>query len=402
MGSNPTPSAYAPIVTVVALVLAVAGALLAISIHITMPTFGLMVVRLVAAELSAYIVMVELVAIVIAIVAARDVGRTAAVAIAIVGVALAAVPLAQLPGAIQSADRALTDIGAPPGDVGFSPARLFTGLDVPNVHRTNDIPFRSIGTTALKLDRYDGAGAGPHPALVVVHGGSWRNGDKGSGCLDPTATNRIFAGRGITVYDIQYRLVPEATFPGQLEDVLCALGYIRAHATEDGVDLERVALLGRSAGAHLALLAAYHAGREAPPTGCGAPARVRGVISLYGPTDLATGYRMPAIPDLIGGSEAIAGFMGGSPDAVPARYAQATPQALLDRQVPPTLLIHGQADQIVQPYHSESLAAALRAARDTVALVELPWAGHGFDGVSWGIGGQLAEVSLDLGHTPPV
>ncbi|HEY8808208.1 MAG TPA: prolyl oligopeptidase family serine peptidase, partial [Candidatus Limnocylindria bacterium] len=116
----------------------------------------------------------------------------------------------------------------------------------------------------------------------------------------------------------------------------------------------------------------------------------RGVISLYGPTDLATGYRMPAIPDLIGGSEAIAGFMGGSPDAVPARYAQATPQALLDRPVPPTLLIHGQADQIVQPHHSESLAAALRAAGDTVALIELPWAGHGFDGVSWGIGGQLA------------
>lgn len=381
--------------SVVVLIVACAGGIVALSIHLTMPTFGLMVIRLVAAELSAYLVVLELVAIVVAVVALRDGMRIATIAVAAAGVVLAAVPLIQIPGAVQAADGALAGIGAP--DVGgpaFSPVRLFTALDVPAVSTAKDIPFRSVGSTTLKLDRYDGSGSGPHPALVVVHGGSWRNGDKGAGAIDPTAASRIFAGRGITVYDIQYRLAPDTTFPGQLEDVLCALGHIRAHAPADGVDPERVAILGRSAGAHLALLAAYRAGRTVVPDGCGPPARVRGVISLYGPTDLATAYRVPAVPDLIGGTAAIERFMGGTPDTLPERYALASPQSALDRPVPPTLLIHGQADQVVKPFHSESLAEALRRAGGPVALVELPWAGHGFDGVSWGIGGQIALSAM--------
>jgi acetyl esterase/lipase len=257
-----------------------------------------------------------------------------------------------------------------------------------------DVPFREIGTTTLRLDRYEGTGPGPHPALVIVHGGSWRNGDKGSGTLDPTTASRTFASHGITVYDIQYRLAPDTTFPGQLDDVLCVLGHIRAHAAEDRVDPERVALVGRSAGGHLALLAAYRAGRDPVPQGCTAPARVRGVISLYGPTDLAMGYAVPASPDLIGGSAAIASFMGGPPDTLRGGYALATPQNALDRPVPPTLLLHGQADQIVKRFHSESLAGALTGSGNAVALVELPWAGHGFDGVAWGVGGQLALSTM--------
>ncbi|HVR89038.1 MAG TPA: alpha/beta hydrolase [Candidatus Limnocylindria bacterium] len=381
--------------TAVALGIAVLGAAVALAIHVTMPTFALMVVRLVAAELSAYLIVVELVAVVLALVTLRDAPRTVTVAVALAGIVLAGVPLAQVPSTIAAASGALDAIGAPQiADAAFSPGRLFTRLPAPDVRRSNDIPFRSVGGMMLKLDRYDGAGAGPHPALVVVHGGSWRNGDKGEGSTDPTITNRIFSGRGITVYDIEYRLVPAATFPAQLEDVLCALGHVRAHAKDDGVDPERVALLGRSSGAHLALLAAYRAGRDPVPTGCDRPATVRGVISLYGPTDLARGYRAPAEPDLIGGSGAIADLLGGTPDALPARYAQATPQNALDRSVPPTLLIHGDADQIVKPYHSTSLAAALAESGGTVALIELPWAGHGFDAISWGIGGQLALSAM--------
>ena len=379
----------------IALGLALLGAALALAIHLVMPTFLLMVVRLVAAELSAYLIVLELAAIVLAIVTLRDAARYVTIAVALIGIVLAAVPLAQVPATIAAANGALDALDAPlAADAGFSPARLLTRLSVPEVRRSNDIPFRSVGTTTLKLDRYDGTGPGPHPALVVVHGGSWRNGDKGEGSTDPTITNRIFAGRGITVYDIEYRLVPQATFPAQLEDVLCALGHIRAHSAADGVDPERVALLGRSAGAHLALLAAYRSGRDAVPPGCGAPATVRGVISLYGPTDLARGYRTPADPDLIGGSSAIADLLGGTPDALPERYRQATPQSALDRRVPPTLLIHGDADQIVKPFHSTSLAAALVDSGSPVALIELPWAGHGFDAISWGIGGQVSLSAM--------
>lgn len=377
-----------------ALVVAILAAAIAVTIHATMPTFGLMVVRLVASELSTYLIVFELVAIVTALIAARDATRVITVGIVLAGIVLAAAPLMALPGAIAAADEALTAIGSNGPMAAFSATQLFTGIHPPAVHRVNDITFRTIDGTALRLDRYDGVGAGTHPALVVVHGGSWRNGDKGAGALDPIVANEMFAAQGITVYDIQYRLVPAAIFPAQLEDVLCALGHIRAHAAEDGVDPDRAAILGRSAGAHLALLAAYGAGRNATPAGCAAPARIRGVISLYGPTDLAAGYRVPAMPDLIGGSAAIADFMGGAPDAVPDRYLAAAPQNALGHPVPPTLLIHGQADQVVKPDHSESLAAALRRGGHAVALIELPWAGHGFDGIVWGIGGQLALASM--------
>ncbi|MDP9245679.1 MAG: alpha/beta hydrolase [Chloroflexota bacterium] len=379
---------------VAALMLAILAAVVAVTIHATMPTFSLMVVRLVASELSAYLIVLELVAIVTALIAARDAARIITVVIGLVGIVLAAAPLVALPGAIAAADEALTGIGATGQTAAFTPTQLFTGIHPPPIHRVNDITFRTVDGVTLRLDRYDAAGAGPHPALLVVHGGSWRSGTKGAGALDPTIANEMFAAQGITVYDVQYRLVPTATFPAQLEDVLCALGHIRAHAAEDAVDPERAAILGRSAGAHLALLAAYRADRDPTPPGCANPARVRGVISLYGPTDLATGYRVPPVPDLIGGSAAIADFMGGSPDAVPERYAAATPQNALDPPLPPTLLIHGQADQVVKPYHSESLAAALRRGGHEVALIELPWAGHGFDGIAWGIGGQLALASM--------
>jgi len=87
-----------------------------------------------------------------------------------------------------------------------------------------------------------------------------------------------------------------------------------------------------------------------------------------------------------------------------SNWQLATPQTALDRPVPPTLLVQGGADQIVGPEHSRSLAADLAAANDQVALVEIPWGGHGFDAISWGPGGQIAlEAMLRfLGLVAPV
>lgn len=384
--------------TAATLLLAGAAALLALSIHLVMPLYGLMVVRVVAAELAAYLVIIEIVAALVALVALRDAARVAVLAVAAGGIVLAAIPLTRIPGTIAAADRALDAIGAPAGrSPAFSASRLFGGPGVgaaPGIRRTNDIPFRTVDGITLRLDRYDPPAPGPHPAIVVVHGGSWRNGDKGEGGIDSTIANRIFAARGYTVYDVQYRLVPGATFPAQLEDVLCALGHVRAQAGADHTDPARTVLLGRSAGAHLALLAAYRVGLDPVPAGCSPPATVRGVIGLYGPTALARAHDTPADPDLIGGSALIAAFLGGTPAEVPDRYRRATPQAALDHPVPATLLVHGGADQIVQPEHSRWLAAALRSAQDPVAQVEIPWAGHGFDAISWGPGGQIALAAI--------
>lgn len=240
-----------------------------------------------------------------------------------------------------------------------------------------ELPFRTLGNITLQLDRYDPPVSGPHPGVVVVHGGAWSGGDKGDISV---ATNRYLAARGYVVYDIQYRLAPAFKFPAALEDVECALGYVRAHGG-GAVDPERVALIGRSAGAHLALLAAYRAARDPVPTGCDRPALVKAVIALYPPTDLVAGYREPAVPDLINAHGTLETFLGGTPDEVPDRYRDATPQSWLGRPVPPTLLIHGEADQIVKPNQSVRLADALRAAGQRVGLLLVPLAGHGFDAV---------------------
>ncbi len=366
------------------------------TIPFTMPTNPLYLVRIVAAELSPYLLAIAGLALALAVVAVRSASGLARSLYAVVAVeallalALAAVPLAQLGTARERADAALH--AAIAGEVA-SPTAPLAG----DVRITRDVVFRTIGADTLRLDRYDPPTPGPHPGIVVIHGGAWSSGDKGQagGTGDVGDTDRWLAQRGYLVYDIQYRLAPAATFPAQLEDVECALGHLRAHAPSDGLDQERVALLGRSAGAHLALLTAYRAARDAAPSGCERPATVKAVVSLYGPTDLVVGYRAPAIPDLISAQKVLREFLGGSPDEIPERYRDATPQFWLDRPVPATLLIHGEADQIVLSNQSRRLANALAAAGFPAGLLLLPWAGHGFDVVPFGLGGSLALTSIE-------
>ena len=280
--------------------------------------------------------------------------------------------------------RAVAGDTLPDGPPAFSLATTALGLRAPDVAVTRDLPFTVRGAT-LRLDRYDPPGSGAlRPAVVVVHGGSWRGGDKGQSLTSTTEWSQTLAGHGFVVYDIQYRLVPDVRHPVPFEDVRCALAHVRASSAADGVDPERVVLLGRSAGAHLALLAAY---RDDAP--CGSAARVRGVVALYGPTDLLAAYAFPGDPDLIGGRELLRGLVGGTPDDAGDRFRDAMPRTWLAGAVP-TLLIHGSADQLVYPRHSEDLAQRLRERGAPVALVRLPWSGHSFDAVSVGVGGQVA------------
>jgi acetyl esterase/lipase len=113
-------------------------------------------------------------------------------------------------------------------------------------------------------------------------------------------------------------------------------------------------------------------------------------VAYYAPTDLRDDYVNPPVPDLIDARTVLSNFLGGSPDQLPEQYANATPQHWLDRPVPPTLLVHGEADQVVLPHNADMLADPLRAAGDKVVTVSIPWAGHGFDALFQGLGSQLA------------
>ena len=380
------------------LALAVVLLLLAASIHLVMPVAVLALVRLAAAEMTPWLVAVGLV--VAGIAASRlGAGSTAAplalgaVALAVV---LAAVPLARASSMVTEADdqlRAAFGRDIPAARPAFSLVTSFVGQRVPTVPVERDVPFEVAGGR-LKLDRYTPAGdvrtGLGRPAIVVVHGGSWRSGDKGETMLSNTEWSRALASRGYVVYDVQYRLAPAARHPVPMNDVLCALAHVRAHAGADGVDPERVVLIGRSAGAHLALLAAYR-GREAP---CGPAARVVGVVELYGPTDLIAGYEIPAVPDLIDGNAALRDLLGGSPSEVREVYLDATPQTWVRSSVP-TLLLHGVADQIVYPRHADDLSARLRDAGVPVVYLRFPWSGHGFDMISVGVASQIALATTE-------
>src|SRR5262249_50779241 len=146
---------------------------------------------------------------------------------------------------------------------------------------------------------------------VVVHGGSWEHGDS----TQLAALNRYLAARGYVVAAINYRLLPDHPFPAGRDDLLAAIGYLKANASAIGLDPERIVLLGRSAGGQLALRVAYTAGDPA----------IRGGIGIYPATDLAYAYANPCDVRLLDGRAVVRAYLGGSPDQIPEAYAAASP-----------------------------------------------------------------------------
>jgi acetyl esterase/lipase len=224
------------------------------------------------------------------------------------------------------------------------------------------------------------------PAVVVVHGGSWSGGDK----TDFPQWDRWLVEQGYAVFDIQYRIAPQPNWQTAAADVKCAIGWVKRNAAAYNVDPERLALLGRSAGGHLALLAAYTPGDPALPPSCDAPdTTVQTVISLYGPADLVWGYNNPARPDVIDGPGTLRRFLGGTPESAADAFRIASPITHVSAATPPTLLLHGGRDQLVGQHHAELLSAALQEAGAQERTLFIPYGQHGFDYNFYGWSGQL-------------
>jgi acetyl esterase/lipase len=132
----------------------------------------------------------------------------------------------------------------------------------------HDLRYREGKSEAWKLDLAypKGQGTKPRPALVVIHGGGWIEGDKSSfTSLKYWAPGNIidFAKLGFVAATINYRLSREAPFPAALEDCKCAVRWLRAHAEEYHIDVNHIGAYGNSAGGHLALLSAWWTSRTA-------------------------------------------------------------------------------------------------------------------------------------------
>jgi acetyl esterase/lipase len=256
---------------------------------------------------------------------------------------------------------------------------------------TRDVLFAAPDGYPLRADVYQPLRAdGPRPAVIVVHGGAWFQGDKSSYAFG--LHDRWLAGQGYVVFDVQYRL--GVRWPAPLADVKCAIRWVRANASRYGVDPERIAILGRAAGAHLALMAAYTANDPTYPPACftdSGTARVdegvRAVIVSAAPTDLRLWAAEPG--------SAVEQLLGGLPDDSPDTYARASPITHVRPGLPPTLIIHGQRDRTISPHHAELLANHLRAAKVTSVLLRLPWGRHGIDCWPLGLTGPMVQYDVD-------
>ncbi|KAB2966518.1 MAG: alpha/beta hydrolase [Thermoanaerobaculia bacterium] len=217
------------------------------------------------------------------------------------------------------------------------------------------------------------AGPGPHPVVVLIHGGCFKAAYASAHDLSPMGD--ALKAQGIATWNIEYRRLgePDAGWPGTYLDVARATDYLRTLAKLHALDLGRVVIVGHSAGGHLAMWAAA---RTRVPTGSPVwmsdPLPVRGVVDLAGPVDMTaniSGY------EGLCGDTVITTLLGGTPATVPERYAHASAIKLLPLGVPQVLVL-GEYEEFVPRQLAEAYARAAAKAGDPVRLIVIPRVGH--------------------------
>jgi acetyl esterase/lipase len=221
-----------------------------------------------------------------------------------------------------------------------------------------------------RLDVYAPSAEAParRPVIVFLYGGSWNSGHRQGYAF----AGRALAAQGFVVVVPDYRLVPEAPYPGFLRDCAEAVRWARRHSGDYGGDGERIVLAGHSAGAYNAAMLALDPALLGPDR-----AAIRGFAGLAGPYDF--------LP--LDDPATVAAF-GAWP-----RLAETQPVSHAAPASPPVLLLHGAADDRVMPRHSRKLAARLAAAGSPVRLKLYPGLGHV---------GILAAVAIPFRGRAPV
>jgi acetyl esterase/lipase len=261
-------------------------------------------------------------------------------------------------------------------------------------------------------------------ALIFFHGSAWHFFDKGIG-MDPTF--RHLAGQGHVVMDVSYRLAPEADLVGMVGDVERSVVWMKANAARYSVDPQHIVVGGASAGAQIAMLAAFapNAPEFMPPELAGADTSVHGVVSYYGPADMRAYVNheigkfsrsgIPATKPLVLGDpeshmpngpmsleQMMFNVMGGMPNDAPQAYDLAEVRSHVTSAAPPTLLLQGEFDCVIQTAAVRNLAATLRSAHIPVVYVEFPETDHGFDvATSLNPAGRGGYLPVESQFSPP-
>jgi alpha-L-fucosidase 2 len=220
-----------------------------------------------------------------------------------------------------------------------------------------DVEFARPNGVALTLDASIPVSARPQGAVILVHGGGWEAGDKRT-YIRPWFDTLTQAN--IAWITINYRLAPQWRHPAAVEDIEAALEWVRANAGRLGIDARRVVLMGESAGAHLAMLAALRRSEQ-----------VAGVVGFYGIYDVPLWVKQRGeVP------RNIALYL---PDLGARSLEEASPVSYVRAKSPPMLLVHGSADKGVPVAQSERLCAVARPKDVGCELMVISGAPHGVE-----------------------
>jgi acetyl esterase/lipase len=246
----------------------------------------------------------------------------------------------------------------------FEPARLGTVA--------RDVTYCAMDGMPQTFDVYYPDSGGPWPVLFYIHGGSWVEGDKADG-----AGWGGMAAQGYLVVSTNYRLATYAVkFPAMIQDVKCAVRYLRAHAVEYNIDPGRIGAIGASAGGHLAALlgtsdqaAGWEVGEYLDQS-----SRVQAVITMAGPSDFDLDF-----PGLNSSIYYAFGDLAGQ--GAPA-MTDASPVAHVTPDDPPFLILHGDKDGVVPVAQASSLHERLTAAGVTAVLMIVEGGDHSLQGLN--------------------
>ncbi len=237
-----------------------------------------------------------------------------------------------------------------------------------------NIPYNQDTLKKHLLDIYlPGSAKGKVPLVIWVHGGGWLSNDKYADIGYMKATVSKILESGYALASIDYRFSTQAVFPAQIQDCYQAVSFLYEHAEKYGLDRERMALMGFSAGGHLASLMGLAANQQANElyfTQSRKNLKFKAVVNFYGPADLTLFPKAfdPKSPEGL--------LIGASPLDRPDLAKIASPVSYVDKNDPPFLIIHGEMDELVSPNHSKLLSGWLTVAGVKNKLIIVPNAPH--------------------------
>ncbi len=218
------------------------------------------------------------------------------------------------------------------------------------------------------------------PAILIVHGGGWREGDR----TQLRGYAILLARLGFVTLSTSYRLSTEAVWPAQIQDVNCALRYLRASSESLGIDPERIGISGNSAGGHLALMAgAKNKTFEGQGGNNNEPSHVKAICAIYPPA------RIKKLDNTDPLDNAFLALMGE--EAKQSDYDKASPINYINKDYVPTMLIHGSKDNVVSLRDTNDLYEKLIESKVPAEIHIFSEEDHAFDGKN-----EYGRVVADL------